>query len=360
MAINVMSYVWEHSTSKGNDLLALLAIADQCNQQGDCFAGMDRLAEKARVTVRGFQNIVERLEYRRELFVYPNMGTRTMHGITNAYRIPMKGVNENIPLTTPVAISEKKLDIAPRPAKTPKHQPFPELKKDSDDANVSSPQDADGVNVSSSSGVNVSSPQDADGVNVSSSSGVNVSSPISVSVSVSSLHPSENPSDIAPSGAPNLLEQYVEETLDTELPQKTRKKKSSGKPKPQKERKPNPAQPHHDALLIAFGHDPANMTSTADRAYWICAAELRKVEFAAEDIANLYIYVKERARREGWSSFTVMSLSKYLPEYLKRKAYEQRKAEEEAWENTEGKSELEGEARAEFEATLAGLMEHFS
>lgn len=87
-----------------------------------------------------------------------------------------------------------------------------------------------------------------------------------------------------------------------------------------KERKPSPAQPLHDALIAAFGFDLATMTSTADKSYWMCAAELHKVQFPADDIPGLYGYVKSRAQREGWSSFSVMSLSKYLPDYLKSKS----------------------------------------
>lgn len=49
MSIAVMTNVWEHSPSTGNELVVLLALADSADDEGKCWPGVQRLAAKARV-----------------------------------------------------------------------------------------------------------------------------------------------------------------------------------------------------------------------------------------------------------------------------------------------------------------------
>ena len=49
MSIKAMNYIWEHSEQKGTKLLVLLAIADRCNDEGECFPGTLRIASKTRI-----------------------------------------------------------------------------------------------------------------------------------------------------------------------------------------------------------------------------------------------------------------------------------------------------------------------
>jgi hypothetical protein len=81
-------------------------------------------------------------------------------------------------------------------------------------------------------------------------------------------------------------------------------------------RKPHKNALWHDALVLAFGVTPTNLTKTADGLYWKIAAELAKINFPVDKIGDLYRYVKTKSQKERWSSFTVSALSKYAPSYL--------------------------------------------
>ena len=49
MSIRVMDAVWTNSAQKGTRLLALLALADWCNDRGECDPSYNQLADKIRV-----------------------------------------------------------------------------------------------------------------------------------------------------------------------------------------------------------------------------------------------------------------------------------------------------------------------
>lgn len=90
MSVRVSSWVWEHSdvTHRG-DLLVLLALADHAHDDGaSAYPSVDTLARKARLTRRGAQLALRRLE---------KVGAITAEGKgprgTTAYRIHMQGAN---------------------------------------------------------------------------------------------------------------------------------------------------------------------------------------------------------------------------------------------------------------------------
>lgn len=49
MSVKISSWVWHGSNAKGNDLLVLLALADNANDQGVCWPSLAYLAEKTRL-----------------------------------------------------------------------------------------------------------------------------------------------------------------------------------------------------------------------------------------------------------------------------------------------------------------------
>jgi hypothetical protein len=111
----------------------MLAIADQANDDGDCWPGVRRLAGKCRLSERGLQKILAALQTAGELQVFLNEGTKTKTGFTNRYRVlgvnagtslEPEGVNPNLPV----------------------------------EVNASSPPDSEGVNTGTPPGVNASSP----------------------------------------------------------------------------------------------------------------------------------------------------------------------------------------------------------
>lgn len=62
MSIKVMSCVWDNGPKDPTERLVMLALADFCDDGGNCFPSMIGIAEKACVTERGARGIVRRLE----------------------------------------------------------------------------------------------------------------------------------------------------------------------------------------------------------------------------------------------------------------------------------------------------------
>lgn len=62
MSVKWMSWVWEHGPRDGTDALVLLALADFADDAGRCYPSMRTIAGKARMTVRGAQKVIRRLE----------------------------------------------------------------------------------------------------------------------------------------------------------------------------------------------------------------------------------------------------------------------------------------------------------
>lgn len=91
MSMEAMNYVWKHSKHSGNRLLLLLAIADQANDDGVCFPGVDKLAEKLRCSDRYVQKLLEELEQSQELAIDECSGIQTRSGWTNRYTVVIPG-----------------------------------------------------------------------------------------------------------------------------------------------------------------------------------------------------------------------------------------------------------------------------
>lgn len=87
MSVRVMQWVWEHSKSKGNDRLTLLAIADNAHEDGGgAFMKTATLSRKTGgLSERTIQTSTKRLAALGELVVYPNAGP---NGV-NRYRVIM-------------------------------------------------------------------------------------------------------------------------------------------------------------------------------------------------------------------------------------------------------------------------------
>jgi hypothetical protein len=61
MSIKIMSLVWDTGPSDKSEILVLLALADFCNDDGECWPSVAGIARKARMTERGVQKIIARL-----------------------------------------------------------------------------------------------------------------------------------------------------------------------------------------------------------------------------------------------------------------------------------------------------------
>ncbi|WP_082373157.1 helix-turn-helix domain-containing protein [Nocardia sp. NRRL S-836] len=78
MSIKVVTLVWEHAPAAGNELLLLLAIADQANDLGaDAWPSVDTLARKTRLNKRTVQRLLRRLASAGLVTIEPGGGRRS-------------------------------------------------------------------------------------------------------------------------------------------------------------------------------------------------------------------------------------------------------------------------------------------
>lgn len=127
MSYKATGWVWDNATQTGSERLTLLALADVCNHEGECYPGVKRIADMVGVTHRRMQQILRKLETEKHLEIKYESGTKTKTGNTNLYR--MLGYissleNEGVQSTTPhgvqsttpelsVELSVKEKDSAP-------------------------------------------------------------------------------------------------------------------------------------------------------------------------------------------------------------------------------------------------------
>jgi len=77
-----MSNVWDHSKMKGSTLLLLIAIADNANDDGLAWPGIETLAKKTRQTERTISNQIGKCEQSGELMVYRRDGLHNHYIVT--------------------------------------------------------------------------------------------------------------------------------------------------------------------------------------------------------------------------------------------------------------------------------------
>lgn len=61
MSIRIMAQIWEHGPDNKSELLVLLALADFCNEAGECWPSIGSLMSKSRLSERGVQQVLGRL-----------------------------------------------------------------------------------------------------------------------------------------------------------------------------------------------------------------------------------------------------------------------------------------------------------
>lgn len=82
MSIAAINRVWQHSTQTKGSLLVLLAMADYANEHGMCWASIDSLAKKARMSRRQTIDIIAKLEKDKEIVFF-----RQHERGTNVYEV---------------------------------------------------------------------------------------------------------------------------------------------------------------------------------------------------------------------------------------------------------------------------------
>lgn len=89
MSLRIVSAVWDYGPDDQGELLVLLALADFADDSGVCWPSIRSVAQKARLTERGAQKIMRRLEARRYIEREESAG----RGGTNRYRITPNAVH---------------------------------------------------------------------------------------------------------------------------------------------------------------------------------------------------------------------------------------------------------------------------
>jgi hypothetical protein len=112
MSIKIIDSVWEHSQHQGSALLMLLAIADIADEYGEAYPGVQRLADKTRMSVRNAQLVLNKLLESGELVIDYQNGVETGNGKTNRYRIMTPGAlsREGVKPPSPVKYEGVKSD----------------------------------------------------------------------------------------------------------------------------------------------------------------------------------------------------------------------------------------------------------
>jgi hypothetical protein len=84
MSIKLMTKVWEHGPEDRTETIVLLALADRANDDGSsCFPSIADVAQRSRLSRRGTQKVIRRLEDKGFLTVDENSGP----GGTNNYQL---------------------------------------------------------------------------------------------------------------------------------------------------------------------------------------------------------------------------------------------------------------------------------
>ncbi|ARC36636.1 helix-turn-helix domain-containing protein [Paracoccus yeei] len=96
MSVYCSSLAWRHGPADRNDLLVLLAIADFADDDGYCWPSIKSLAKKARMTERGVQKIVRRLEAQGLVSILTGTGRRNCNEYTLNLDLLQKGERETL------------------------------------------------------------------------------------------------------------------------------------------------------------------------------------------------------------------------------------------------------------------------
>jgi hypothetical protein len=110
MSIRVMAEMWNADLNpnlSGGLLLLALALADWCNDDGECYPSIAQLAKKTRVSEATVRNWLATLEESGVIAVLPNSGRASKVGKTNKYLFIEYREKNNLP-TSPTRFYTRK------------------------------------------------------------------------------------------------------------------------------------------------------------------------------------------------------------------------------------------------------------
>ncbi len=260
MSAKVVNFVLENSKMTGSARLLLVVLADMSNNDGECWPGKSSLARRVNVSTRQIIRLVQECERKGELRVLP---PDTLGG-QNHYLII--GIAPDARVRRARTISEKK----------------PRIRR----------------------------------VDVSSDTGVSSDTRVTPLVTPVSPKPSTQPNTLkrvapAKADAAPLPELTPEQLFDLAAngyqsrPVSNDVAKALVMPMNSKPDKPARAFPHFDAIVEAFGVDPATLTKTEKGGIGKVANELKAAGYTPEDILAIHAYcVRQKFESFTWHALT--------------------------------------------------------
>jgi hypothetical protein len=103
VSIRLLSVVWEHAPYEAGSLLVLLAMADYCNDDCQCWPRVESIAKKARLGVRQTHNVLRQLRKDGVLSVEQGGG----RGVPSRYRLcveTLKSISVKSDSVKPVSV----------------------------------------------------------------------------------------------------------------------------------------------------------------------------------------------------------------------------------------------------------------
>lgn len=136
MSNKLMTALWEHSTTKGMELFVLISLADNANDEGQCWPSVATIAHKVRANPRTVQRIIRALSQRGHLDIIDGGGRKSNRYLihypapvvresTHGNTPPLKEDTPGPQTTPPPAICHPRGDTAmsPEPKENPKEEP---------------------------------------------------------------------------------------------------------------------------------------------------------------------------------------------------------------------------------------------
>lgn len=125
-----MTRVWETSCQNHTQKLVLLALADNANDQGECWPSMETIARKCDLSVQGVRNHIQKLE------AYGLLGVDRSHSDTRSNRyaltVPPTALPPNAVAPTPNGVAGQPptaLPLTPNGVAPNRKEPSPEPKE---------------------------------------------------------------------------------------------------------------------------------------------------------------------------------------------------------------------------------------
>lgn len=137
MSVEAITYVWQTAQEQSTRLLMMLALADFADEFGECWPGIEALAQKVRVKIRNAQTLLKKLQERGAIEIEYNNGIPTKTGKTNRYRIvgfvewfaKLKAIKQGVQVSVTRGAKSRRKAL-------PKLAPDPSLKPNTEDTSL--------------------------------------------------------------------------------------------------------------------------------------------------------------------------------------------------------------------------------